>query len=66
MCENVENFDGELFIEVVELCDDTVVSLEEGSYALLESVEFDDEEFALSEDLFEDEEGTRFVQLIKQ
>ena len=64
--ENVEEFDGELFIEVSELTEDVMVSLEEGSYALLESVQLDNDEFNLSEDLFQDEEGSRFVQLIQK
>jgi len=64
--ENVEEFDGELFIEVSELTEDVMVSLEEGSYTLLESVQLDNDEFNLSEDLFQDEEGSRFVQLIQK
>ena len=62
--ENVEEFDGNLYIQITELAKNVVVSLEEGSYSILEAVELDETEYTLSEDVFEDEEGSTFVQLL--
>ena len=62
--ENVEEFDGSLYIQITELAKDVVVSLEEGSYSILEAVELDEDEYILSENVFEDEEGNTFVQLL--
>jgi hypothetical protein len=64
LSESVEEFEGDMYIEVSQLAEDIAVSLAEGSYTVLEAVEFDESEFTLSEDIFEDNEGTQFVKLV--
>ena len=66
LTEDVEEIEDTLFIEVIEIDEESGLTLDESSTTLMESVDFDEVTYGLG-DIFEDEEtGETFVQLSKE